>query len=202
MTDNQRENIIRAASEKMRLLGIRSVSVDDICQDLGMSKKTFYVYFETKDALIDELLQRREQEMLDDLNRKTKGKTVMNLLLNFMKVMRDLKDVRQVPPLLYDLKKYYPQQLKDHLQRLKMMNRDISARFLQQGIDEGMFRKDLDVAASARILASLHQVMIDKMTEANNHPTIVADTKLAMDIFFRGLVSEEGLRNMRRATNS
>ena len=51
-----REHIIKTAGEMFFRLGIRSVSIDDICHELGMSKKTFYVYFESKDALIDQLL--------------------------------------------------------------------------------------------------------------------------------------------------
>ena len=38
-------------------LGVRSVSIDDICHELGMSKKTFYVYFASKEELIDRMLQ-------------------------------------------------------------------------------------------------------------------------------------------------
>ncbi|MCQ2343086.1 MAG: TetR/AcrR family transcriptional regulator [Paludibacteraceae bacterium] len=192
MSDNQRENIIKAASEKMRLLGIRSVSIDDLCHDLGISKKTFYVYFETKDALVDALLRHREQDVIIEVERKNKGKHIVDLLLGLIKVLKDLKDVRQVPPLLYDLKKYYPQLLQDHLQRLKLINRDIAARYLQQGVQEGFFRADVDVEVTARIVAALHQVMMDKMAEAQNHPSIISDTKIAMDIFFRGLISEQG----------
>ncbi len=197
MAENQRENIILAASEKMRLLGIRSVSVDDLCHDLGISKKTFYVHFATKDALVDELLRRREQQLVEDVERKTKGKKMIDLLFDFIKVTKDLKDVRQVPPLLYDLKKYYPQQLTAHLQRLKIINRDIAARYLQQGVEEGLFRPDLNMEAVARVLASLHQVMLDKLAEAQNHPSIVQDSKMAMDIFMRGLISEEGEKRIR-----
>ncbi|MCQ2310749.1 MAG: TetR/AcrR family transcriptional regulator [Paludibacteraceae bacterium] len=197
MSDNQRENIICAASEKMRMLGIRSVSVDDLCRDLGISKKTFYVHFATKDALIDELLRRREQTLVEEVERKTKGRKVIDLLFDLIKVTKNLKDVRQIPPLLYDLKKYYPQQLQEHLQRLKIINRDIAARYLQQGVQEGLFRQDLDVEVTARILASLHQVMLDKLAAAQNHPSIVSDSKTAMDIFFRGLISEDGEKQIK-----
>jgi len=181
-----------AAADKMRLLGIRSVSIDDICRDLGMSKKTFYVYFETKETLVDALLRRREGEMISEVERKTRGKQVVDLLFDLIKMLKNLHDVRQIPPLVYDLKKYYPQQLEAHLQRLKLLNRDLVARFLQQGIDEHLFRSDIDVTSTARVLASLHQIMMDKMAEGARHPNIIADSKVAIDIFFRGLISEEG----------
>lgn len=201
MSDNQRENIILAASEKMRLLGIRSVSIDDICRDLGISKKTFYVYFETKDALVDALLRRREEALIAEVEHKTKNMHVVDLLLNLMKVLKNLKDVRQIPPLLYDLKKYYPQQLQIHLQRLKLLNRDLVARYLQQGVQEGFFRQDIEVEVTARITAALHQVLLDKLAEAQNHPSIVSDSKQAMDIFFRGLISEEGKKMIQQRIN-
>ena len=39
VSDAVREEILNAAIEKMRIVGIRSVSIDDICRQLGMSKK-------------------------------------------------------------------------------------------------------------------------------------------------------------------
>ncbi len=196
MADNFTEKILTAASDKMRQVGIRSVSIDDICRDLGMSKKTFYVYFQTKESLVDALLRRREQQLVVDVERKTKGKSVLDLLFDLIKMFKNMQDVRQVPALLYDLKKYYPQQLEAHLQRLKMLNRDLVARFLQQGIDEHLFRADIQVEPTARVLASLHQIMIDKMATSEKHPNIIADSKVAIDIFFRGLISEEGEQQM------
>ena len=54
---DQRNHIIKTAGELFFRLGIRSVSIDDICHELGMSKKTFYVYFASKDELIEQMLQ-------------------------------------------------------------------------------------------------------------------------------------------------
>ena len=56
MSEDQKIHIIKTAGEMFFRLGIRSVSVDDICRELGISKKTFYVYFESKDELIEQLL--------------------------------------------------------------------------------------------------------------------------------------------------
>ena len=61
--NEQREHIIKTAGEMFFRLGIRSVSIDDICHELGMSKKTFYVYFSSKDELIECLLQANVDQM-------------------------------------------------------------------------------------------------------------------------------------------
>lgn len=197
MSENQKENIIRVAGEKVRVAGIRSVSIDDICRELGMSKKTFYVYFKTKDALLDALLCQHELSIQESVAAKTKGKSLLTIVTNYQSLLRNVNDVRQVPVVLYDLKKYYPQQLTAHLQRLRLINQEITARFLHQGVEEGLIRDDVDIESTARVLAALHQIMLDKLSEAQNHPTIVPDTKLTMDIFFRGLLSDAGLEQIK-----
>ena len=52
---NLKEDILKAATPRMQQVGIRSVSVDDLCKELGISKKTFYVYFPSKDELVSEI---------------------------------------------------------------------------------------------------------------------------------------------------
>lgn len=193
MAENQRDNILNYTSDMMCRTGIRSISIDDICHELGMSKKTFYVYFSTKEELVDELLRKHEREIRKEIERKTKGVSILNLTRNLHQSLHSKKDVSQIPPLLYDLQKYYPMQLRGHLERSREIFRELFTDCLQRGVEEGLFRTDIDVLATGRVLASLHQIMCDKMSQAKNHPTIVSDSKMTMDIFMRGLVTAEGL---------
>lgn len=190
--ENQRENIIQCAAEKMRVAGIRSVSIDDICRDLGMSKKTFYVYFTTKDDLIAELLHRKEQTLYDDVIRQSKGKSIADLLVHSMQIAKSGQDVRQMPSLFYDLKKYYPRQFEAHLRRLEERNQELLTRFLTRGKQEGVFREDLDVELTAILLAKLHQTMLNKLTTAKDKNLVARVSKYGVDLIFRGLISEEG----------
>ena len=73
MTD-MKEEILKVAAEKMQNVGIRSLSIDDICRLLGISKKTFYVYFETKESLVEEMLRRQEQMMTAKVMKSAAGK--------------------------------------------------------------------------------------------------------------------------------
>lgn len=199
--ENTRENIIQCASEKMRVAGIRSVSIDDICRDLGISKKTFYVYFETKDLLIDELLHRKEQALYDDVVRQSKGKSIADLLVLSMQIAKSNQDVRQMPSLYYDLKKYYPQQFEAHLQRLEKRNQELLTRFLTRGKQENIFREDLDVELTSILLAKLHQNMLNKLTTAKDKNLVARVSKYGVDLIFRGLISEEGKRTINEMMN-
>ncbi len=87
-------------------LGIRSVSIDDICRELGMSKKTFYVYFESKDALIEQMLLSNIRYMADKMEELLQLQDFRQLVKKFIKHQEAEKnDVRRVPQLAYDLKK-------------------------------------------------------------------------------------------------
>ena len=81
--ENVREEIIGLAMEKMRQVGIKSISIDDLCHEIGISKKTFYVYFAAKDDLIAEMLRKHEESLMNNVEQAVAGKTVLDLLLGF-----------------------------------------------------------------------------------------------------------------------
>ena len=66
-------------------LGIRSVSIDDICHELGMSKKTFYVYFASKDELVEQLLQANIDYMASKMEGLLKTGDFKQLVAKFIK---------------------------------------------------------------------------------------------------------------------
>ena len=74
---NLKEDILKAATPRMQQVGIRSVSVDDLCKELGISKKTFYVYFPSKDELVSEILHVHEQKMTREVQHLVADKTVV-----------------------------------------------------------------------------------------------------------------------------
>ena len=48
-----KDHIVHKASELFLNYGFKSVTMDDIAQELGISKKTIYTYFNTKSDLVD-----------------------------------------------------------------------------------------------------------------------------------------------------
>ena len=48
-----REKITHRAAEMFLTLGFKSVTMDDIANELGISKKTIYVHFKNKTKLVE-----------------------------------------------------------------------------------------------------------------------------------------------------
>ncbi|MBQ7531998.1 MAG: TetR/AcrR family transcriptional regulator [Paludibacteraceae bacterium] len=195
-TNEIREKIISSAQQKMGEVGIRSVSIDDICHELGMSKKTFYVYFGTKDDLIQAILDYHYEEVRSGmLSFLDSCKSMWDGIRRGAEKMAAMPDVRQLPPFIYDLNKYYPALAKNYNARILALNERLMKRIVERSIEEGIFRKDVDVNLAAMMLARLHNNAVNAGLEGDGKS--VPFTRLAdftLDIVLRGLFSAEGTR--------
>lgn len=193
--ENAQGQILKKSGEMFFKLGIRSVSIDDICHELGISKKTFYVYFASKDELVAQLLH----VSIDGMAKKMENwlrlhdfRQLISILLAQKEVSKN--DVRCVPQLVYDLKKYYPQQFAEFQVKLFEVQKDYLKQYLEQGIREGLVREQLDVEMTAMLLAKLHTDAIRDMEQIESYGyKMHTYSQTAKDILIRGVLSEEGL---------
>lgn len=192
----EKEKIIKTAGELFFHLGIRSVSIDDICHELGMSKKTFYVYFESKDALIEQLLQANHDYMAGKMEELLNLHDFRQLVKVFLKHQEAEKnDVRRVPQLVYDLKKYYPRQFADFQVKCLETQKDFLKRCLELGVAQGLVRANLNIDITAVLFAKIHSDAIRDFEEIEAHNHNMHELgHTAMDVFVRGVLSEEGLK--------
>ena len=89
--------------------GVRSVSMDDICREAGMSRKKIYNYFTSKNDLVEKLLEleRESFEIIFKTDRFDGDVNAIDILLMVSKeVSNRFTDVS--PSMTFDLKKYYP----------------------------------------------------------------------------------------------
>jgi len=188
------KKIIKTAGEMFFRLGIRSVSIDDICHELGMSKKTFYVYFESKDELVQQLLQSNIDYMAGKMEELLKLDDFRQLVTVFLKHQEAEKnDVRRVPQLVYDLKKYYPRQFAEFQKKCFQTQKDYLEKYLELGVRQGLVRGDLNIELTAVLFAKIHNDAIRDFEVIESHGHNMHQlAHTAMDVFVRGVLSEEG----------
>jgi len=177
-------------------LGIRSVSIDDICREIGMSKKTFYVYFGSKDELIEQMLQANIDYMAGKMQELLDLRDFRQLVKKFIKHQEAEKnDVRRVPQLVYDLKKYYPRQFADFQVKCFETQKEFIKHYLELGVEEGLVRANLNIELTAVLFAKIHNDAIRdfEVIEAHNY-NMHQLGHTAMDVFVRGVLSDEGLK--------
>ena len=196
MSQDQKNHIIKTAGELFFRLGIRSVSIDDICRELGMSKKTFYVYFASKDELIEQLLNANIAYISGKMEELLSLGDFRQLVKVFIKRQEAEKnDVRRVPQLVYDLKKYYPRQFADFQVQCFETQKEYIIKYLELGVKQGLVRANLNIELTAVLFAKIHSDAIRdfEVIEAHNH-NMHQLAHTAMDVFVRGVLSEEGLK--------
>ena len=189
-----RDDIVVFATQQMEQLGIRSVSVDDICHQFGMSKKTFYVHFETKDVLLQTIIGKHEEKMAEELEYIVKKKTVLQAITSWHTIAQQAKKSSdQKPPLLHDLQKYYPELFKEHERSVRRTMVRFLVRFLQKGIDEQIFRAEIDVEMTASLFVDMQKALMLRAEKQQLTPAqIRAEGKHNMGILLRGIFTKEG----------
>ena len=194
-TNEIREKIITSAQKKMVEVGIRSVSIDDICHELGMSKKTFYVYFSSKDDLIEAILDFHYEEVRMGIqNFLDSQKSMWDAIRRGLEKMISTQDVRKFPPFIYDLNKYYPETAKRYNARILALNRLMMQRAVERGIGEGIFRAELDVEQAALMLARLHDNIVQAgLAQETSGVPFHQLADFTLDVVLRGLLSRDGL---------
>ena len=194
-----KQHILQVAIERMQQVGIRSVSVDDVCHELGMSKKTFYVYFPSKDDLIQAILHTHEQKVAHDLDNALSKRTITQVIVEWSKIAKSTtkKDLK-TPAMMYDLEKYYPQLFAAHKKVMRETAEKILVRFLGKGVSEGIFREEIDVDVVAMMFLDMQYRLLDLMTSGQmTKEEVHRIGHQRMDILMRGILTESGLLRLR-----
>jgi AcrR family transcriptional regulator len=166
MPNDARKEIV-ARSEKLFLrLGIRSVTVDDIARELGISKKTLYQHFENKDALVDAVIRshlERERSNIQQI-----CASASDAIDEIVKIGANLTaTVEEVSAsTLYDLQKYYRRswELLISEQDHSMVNCILNN--LARGIAEGLYRENLQKDIVAKIYNKASFMVVDEIAGA------------------------------------
>lgn len=146
-----KDQIIHKSADLFLNLGFKSVTMDDIANELGISKKTIYVHFPNKTKLVESVTFSLFETICDGIDCicATSNNPIEELYAVKLFVMQHLKNEKTSPQ--YQLKKYYPQIYETlRLKQFGKMHESVKES-LQKGIDTNVFRKDIDVDFISRM---------------------------------------------------
>jgi AcrR family transcriptional regulator len=146
-----REKIIHKAAEMFITLGFKSVTMDDIAATMGISKKTIYTHFKNKTALVKESTLAMFHVISHGIDCIAEhDKNPIEELYDIKKfVMMHLKDEKSSPQ--YQLQKYYPEIAKTLKELQFDTMQECTLKNLTRGIDQGLYRANLDIEFISRI---------------------------------------------------
>ena len=160
--DSNALNIMGTALKLFMRFGIKSVSMDDIAREMGMSKKTLYKYFSSKKDLILQVTtmhNEEEQRAMEEISTTSKDAIdEMVLITNYVRGM-----VRELQPtIIFDLKKYH----KESWKKIEAIHTECVyeniLQNLKNGQKQGLYRKDVDCDMVARFYTGSTMMLMEE----------------------------------------
>ncbi|MEI9918299.1 MAG: TetR/AcrR family transcriptional regulator [Bacteroidota bacterium] len=190
--DQTRDKILQGALELFLKYGIRSVSMDDIARHLSISKKTIYQYFVDKDEIVTQATVNHMVHTKADFDNLTKvSKNALDELMRIQMFMRkNMQDMN--PSLLFDLKKYHNKAWNAWVDHKNKDIRESVVRNLRQGMEEGLYRTNLNPEILAVLRIESMQWLFDSQIMPTEKFKIVDIQIQMLDHFMYGLLTEKG----------
>ena len=147
MSDIETKNrIIDQALEQFLQFGFSKVTMNEIADSLGMSKKTLYQYFVNKEDLLMAMMERLHKEITSKIDA-----LVDDLSMSLMDKWRAILEMvavhhaRLSPHFLLDLQKHVPQADRCSREFRNERLRGMIEKLIRQGREEGVLRTDVDL---------------------------------------------------------
>lgn len=139
-----KDRIREKANELFRRYGIKSITMDEIASQLGVSKKTLYQFYADKDELVTAVAGEWIQfsEGCCDTYRQKCENAIDEIFLAMDFVQEMFSNMN--PSMLYDLQKYHPQAFQKFDAHKNRYLYDSIMANLERGIAEGLYRPDLN----------------------------------------------------------
>jgi len=191
-----KEKILEKSTEMFLNYGFKSVTMDDIANEMGVSKKTIYTHFVNKTDLVEKVTLAlfdfisQGIDMICSLDHNP-----IQEIYDIKKfVMKHLKDEKSSPQ--YQLQKYYPKlyaTLKK--KQLEVMNSCVEDN-LNRGIKDGLYRESINVEFVSRIYFN----GINGIKDLELFPLQKFSLNTLMEYFLeyhlRGICTEKGIKTM------
>jgi TetR/AcrR family transcriptional regulator, cholesterol catabolism regulator len=194
--DKKMETITQATMLFMKY-GIKSLTMDDVASQLGISKKTLYQFVSDKKDLVKQglgMMIGHEKMVL--CNNLEASETAIDELIGVTRcISSEIGEMH--PSVIFDLQKYYPEAWKLMENHKKEFIYNLMLENLKRGMKEGCYRENLNPL----VVANIYIGMIDNILKPENpiNKTLSID-KLHTEIIryhIKGIANEKGMEYLK-----
>jgi hypothetical protein len=197
-----KEDILKTAVDLFLTYGFKSVTMDDIANALGMSKKTIYQYFENKNVLVEEatlymfhFISKGIEEIVAQENNPIEEIYEIKRFL-----MKHLKDEKSSPQ--YQLQKYYPKIYESLKSKQVCVMDDCVTHNLELGIKTGLYRDTINTEFVSKIYFICMMALKDKDLFPLNNFSMHDLMNNYIEYHLRGICTSKGLEHLTQYLNN
>jgi AcrR family transcriptional regulator len=188
-----KERILLKAEALFWKFGTRSITMDDISHDIGISKKTLYQHFTDKDDIVYQVMLYRLDKNRENVSCQmaTAHDPVEEILLASEMMRQHLAEMN--PALLIDVQRHYPRAWQVCTEfKEKFLLESIRSN-LKRGIEEELYRPEIDVEIMARLRIELMRMAFDTEVFPRGLTAMIEVQIQLLHHFVRGILTEKGL---------
>jgi AcrR family transcriptional regulator len=191
-----KDQILLKATDLFLTLGFKSVTMDDIAAEMGISKKTIYQHYSNKDQLVEASTMHLFETISCGIDQicALENNPVEELFLIKDFVMKNLKNESASP--IYQLQKYYPKIHKTLMMRQFDKMGDCVIVNLEKGIAQGFFRKEMNTPLIARFyFAGMTSLKDTEIFNPEEFPSLSIQMAY-LEYHLRGICTEKGIQKL------
>lgn len=198
--DENKNKVLLGASNLFLKFGFKSITMDDVARELGISKKTLYQHFADKNELVDQAIEAHlseEKEACTNLSREHENP--IDLMLSISETLSDRK--KQInQSIIFDLKKYFkPCWDKLNRFRVEFIYNEI-LKNIKSGKSSGWYREDVNEELVAKFYIHLVDLLINPDNNLEDKFNLKELQSEMMKYHLRGICTEKGLKYLNDQT--
>ena len=186
-----RVRILEKAREHFLQFGFSTVTMSDIATELGMSKKTMYAHFPSKEDLASEMVKGMQTELSSRIKVLVDDES-----MDFMEKLNRILDVTAThhslltPHFRMDLQRHAPGVCKctDDFQQQQIHG--VISKLIQEGVRKGMFRSDLDEPIVTAMFLATFQSLLRPESIARLQRPITKIIEAISGAMFQGILTD------------
>ena len=193
VADTASQRIVTAARRHFFTHGFRNVTMDDLAEDLGMSKKTLYASFSSKAALLRAVVLDKFHSLEIDLDQifLASSTDVLNALRELLAcVQRHTEEIQ--PPFVRDIRREAPEMFKLVQSRRRNVIQRYFGRLFEEGRRAGIIRKDIPTKLMIEILLGVTEAIMNPQKMAELGLTPKTGFVSIITVVLEGVITEKG----------
>ncbi len=186
--------IQQKAHDMVMQYGIRSVSMDDIANALGMSKKTIYQYYADKDELVVAIVEDELKKTQCDCDacRMNAKDAVEEVVLTMNQIHDQFQNMN--PVILYDMEKFHPNAFQKFLKHKNEFLFRVIKQNIERGVIEELYRPELNVDVLSKYRLESMLLAFNIYVFPPGKYKLVDVTEIIMENFIYGLATIKGYK--------
>lgn len=191
-----RNKILQKAGDMFLSLGFKSVTMDDIATEMGVSKKTIYKYFSNKVKLVEAVIEEFQIKIDEEILRvKNKKLNAIEEEFAVKAIFKDMFKNAKTSP-MFQLKKYYPQIFEKLMEREVCTFEECNLDNLTKGKLQGLYRENINNNLISKFYFTLIFEIYETDIAEKNMQTLINLEYKVLEYHIRAIATPKGVEEL------